>query len=187
MCPPILRQGAFVLGQQNHHVPEGHPVPIHCTFCRHCTSCLSGNEHIPCPQFSRKKCVLEYPEAGRTRLIVLPCFAFRLLEDVGPWVFTLCFGALYYPYSLTSYALRQLFPSVAQGSLPVVRLTPFRTGFPPAYMSCPYWAHRVGEWESGTIIHKHGAASFNVRFRRKEFAVSVDFPYSRPIFRHILF
>ena len=28
MRPAILRQGAFVLRQQNHHVPEGHPVPV---------------------------------------------------------------------------------------------------------------------------------------------------------------
>ena len=28
MRPTILRQGAFVLRQQNHHVPEGHPVPV---------------------------------------------------------------------------------------------------------------------------------------------------------------
>ena len=42
-----------------------------------------------------------------------------------------------HPYSLASHALRRPLPSAAQGLLPVVRLTPFRAGFPPACMSCP--------------------------------------------------
>ena len=62
----------------------------------------------------------------------LPCIAFRKHYNVGPW-FCTRFGAQYYPRSLTSHALRLMSPSSAQGLLPVVWLSPYRTGFPPAW------------------------------------------------------
>jgi hypothetical protein len=41
------------------------------------------------------------------------------------------FGALYYPYCLTSHALRSVLPLPAQGLLLVARLMPYQVGFPP--------------------------------------------------------
>ena len=41
------------------------------------------------------------------------------------------FGALYYPYCLTSHALRSVLPLLAQGLLLVARLMPYQVGFPP--------------------------------------------------------